>query len=326
MKKWIALLLTMMLAFTSAFALAEYPQMNLDVACVYDAASAPALGGTRFGELIAEKSGGNIEINLFTNGALGTEKDNFTMLAANEIDMVIGGIQPIDMYAPEYGFLFAPYVIISWDHLDSVLASDLGDGMRAKLAASNIRSLAINYRGIREMTSNKAIYTPEDMKNVKFRLSEINSWVAFWKGVGALTTPVALTELYSALQTNVVEASEGPYEQFATNKLYEVQKYVINTHHIYEPTWLYISETLYNSLDENTRALFDDCAKEAMAYANEKAVILSEQFLQEMLDNGCELIEPDVAAFQAAAETILPDMFSTMWPVTTLDDVRAMAE
>lgn len=326
MKKWFALLLTVMLVLTFGSALADYPKMNLDVACVYDAASAPALGGAKFAELIAEKSGGNIKVNLFTNGALGTEKDNFTMLAANELDLVIGGIQPIDMYAPEYGFLYAPYVIVSWEHLDHVLASELGDGMRARLAESNIHALAINYRGIRETTSNKAIYTPDDMKDVKFRLSEITSWVTFWKGVGALTTPVALTELYSALQTNVVEASEGPYEQFATNKLYEVQKYVINTHHIYEPTWLYISETLYQSMNDETRLLIDECAEEAMSYANEQATILSEKFLNEMLDNGCELIEPDVAAFQAEAERILPDMFTTTWTVTTLDEVRAMAE
>ena len=304
----------------------SYPEMNIDLATVYDAKSAPALGAAKFKELIEDKSGGSIKINIFTNGSLGTEKDNFTALAANEIPMVVGGIQPIDMYAPEYQFLSAPYMIKDWDHLDAVLASEIGEGLYKKLDENNIHALAMNRRGIRETTANKEIKTPEDLKNIKFRVSEITSWVAFWKGVGALTTSVALTELYSALQTNVVEASEGPYEQFATNKLYEVQKYVINTHHIYEPTWIYISRSQFDSMDENTRTLFQDCADEAMAYADEQAEVLAGQFLQEMTDNGCTVVEPDVDAFRAAAEPVLKELFQTMWTVTTYDEVMGYAK
>lgn len=303
-----------------------FPKMNIDLATVYDAKSAPALGAARFKELIEDKSSGAIKINIFTNGSLGTEKDNFTALAADEIPMVVGGIQPIDMYAPEYQFLSAPYMIKDWDHLDAVLGSEIGEGLYKKLDENNIHALAMNRRGIRETTANKEIKTPADLKNIKFRVSEITSWVAFWKGVGALTTSVALTELYSALQTNVVEASEGPYEQFATNKLYEVQKYVINTHHIYEPTWIYISRKQYDAMDEETKALFQECADQAMEYANEQAEILSGQFLQEMVDNGCTVVEPDVDAFRAAAEPVLKDLFETMWTVTTYDEVMGYAE
>lgn len=305
---------------------AAYPKMNMDLATVYDAKSAPALGAARFKELIEDKSGGAIKINIFTNGSLGTEKDNFTALAADEIPMVVGGIQPIDMYAPEYQFLSAPYMIKDWDHLDAVLGSEIGEGLYKKLDENNIHALAMNRRGIRETTANKEIKTPEDLKNIKFRVSEITSWVAFWKGVGALTTSVALTELYSALQTNVVEASEGPYEQFATNKLYEVQKYVINTHHIYEPTWIYISRSQFDALDDNTKALFQECADQAMEYANEQAEVLSGQFLQEMADNGCTVIDPDVDAFRAAAEPVLKDLFESMWTVTTYDKVMSYAK
>lgn len=324
MNKMLAACVCVTLWFTAAVCFAAaYPKLSLDLATVYDAKSPPALGGAKFKELVEQKSKGAITINLFTNGSLGTEKDNFTMLAADEFPFVIGGIQPIDMYAPAYMFLSAPYVVVSWDHLKNILNSDIGKNLAASLEKNNIRSLAVNYRGIRNTTSNKPIKNPADMKGVKLRLSEITSWVAFWQGIGALTTPVALPELYGALQTNVVEASEGPYEQFATNKLYEVQKYIVNTRHIYEPTWLYISDKLYKAQNAETRLLFDEAAQEAMAYANAQAEGLSNKFLKEMTDHGVQVIEPDMQAFQTAADPVLAAMFKSIWTVTTPEAVKS---
>lgn len=303
-----------------------YPEMNLDLACVYAASSGPAQGAQRFKELIEERSSGTITVNLFTDGSLGTEKDNFTQLAADELPLVVGGIQPIDMYATEYQFLSAPYMITSWEHLDALLDSEIGDGLFQKLEENNIHAMAMCRRGIRQTCATKEIRMPADLQGVKFRVSEITSWVAFWKGVGAQTTSVALTELYSALQTHVVEACEGPYEQMATNKLYEVQDYVINTEHIYEPTWLYMSSRVYQGLDDRTRELFDTCAKEAMDYGTEQAGVLSEGWLQEMVDGGCEVIEPDVEAFREAAIPVLKELFDSMWTVTTYDEVMSYSK
>lgn len=300
-----------------------YPKMDLDLACVYAASSGPALGAQRFKELVEERTKGSITINLFTDGSLGTEKDNFTQLAADEIPLVVGGIQPIDMYATEYQFLSAPYMITSWDHLDAVLESSIGQGLYEKLEENNIHAMALCRRGIRQTCATKEIRTPADLQGVKFRVSEITSWVAFWKGVGAQTTSVALTELYSALQTHVVDACEGPYEQMATNKLYEVQNYVINTDHIYEPTWLYMSDRVYQGLDDRTRTLLDECAKEAMDYGTQQAAELSESWRQEMEDGGCTMIDPDVEAFRNAAVPVLKDLFDSMWTVTTYDEVMS---
>lgn len=305
---------------------AEYPTMSLDLACVYASTSGPAQGAQKFKELLEERSNGAITINLFTDGSLGTEKDNFTQLAADELPLVVGGIQPIDMYATEYQFLSAPYMITSWEHLDALLDSEIGAGLYGRLDENNIHALAICRRGIRETCATKEIHVPQDLQGVKFRVSEITSWVAFWKGIGAQTTSVALTELYSALQTHVVDACEGPYEQMATNKLYEVQDYVINTDHIYEPTWLYISNRVYNELDDATKKLFDECAKEAMDYGTEQASVLSEGWYQEMIDGGCTIIEPDVEAFREASIPVLKELFDSMWTVTTYDEVMSYSK
>lgn len=299
---------------------------KIDIATIYDAKAPPTIGTAKFKELVEERSKGAIEVNLFTSGALGSEKDIFNLLAGNELQMVLGGIQGVDQFAPEYMFITAPYLIKDWDHLRAILEGDLGKEMIKELDKKNVHILAVNYRGIRNSTSNKPINTPKDMKGLKLRLPEVLSWVATWKGIGAMPTPIALPELYGALQTKVVDASEGPYEQFATFKLFEVQKYVVNTRHIYEPCWLYISKSFLESLPKNQQEIIVSSAKEAMLYADKLAEEMAADFLKQCLDNGMELIEPDFDAFQEAAKPVLEEMFKTTWTVTTYDEVMEYAK
>lgn len=294
---------------------------KIDIATIYDGKAPPTLGAAKFKELVEDRSDGTIEVNLFVSGALGSEKDTFNQLAGNELQMILGGIQGVDQFASEYMFITAPYLIRDWDHLRAVLEGDLGKDMISALDEKNVHILATNYRGIRNISSNKPIHTAGDMKGLKLRLPEVESWVASWKDIGTMPTPIALPELYGALQTNVVDGSDGPYEQMATNKLYEVQDYVIETQHVYEPCWLFISKSFMDSLPEEQQEIINSSAKEAMLYADELATEMDSKFLKELTDNGMEFIEPDLETFFEAAEPSLKKMFETSWTVTTYDEV-----
>jgi len=295
--------------------------IQIDVATIYDAKAPPTLGTAKFKELVEERSNGAIQVNLFTSGALGSEKDIFNLLSGNELQMVLGGIQGVDQFATEYMFITAPYLITGWDHIRAILEGDLGRKMIKELDKKNVHIIGVNYRGIRNTTSNKPIKTPKDMNGLKLRLPEVSSWVATWKGIGAMPTPIALPELYGALQTKVVDASEGPYEQFATSKLFEVQKYVVNTNHVYEPCWLYISKSFLESLPKDLQEIITSSAKEAMLYADDLADKMAADFLKQCTDNGMTVIDPDLATFQEAAKPVLEKMFETTWTATTYDEV-----
>lgn len=300
--------------------------LEMDLATVYEADAPQSLGAERFAELVEEKSGGEIVVNFFPGGSLGTEQDNFNAVSSGELDMVLGGSTGIDMFANEFMFFQSPYMMQDIGHVENFIESDLHDDMVERMGESNIQLVGHIIRGARNSTSNQPFTTPEELQGVSFRLPESPTWIAVWEGLGASATPVALPELYSALQTGVVDASEGPYEQFATFSLQEVQDYVINTEHIYEVTEIWIGKEIYDSMTEEQRGWVDEAGEEAVEFANEEAEVQEEEFLQELVDGGAEVIDPDRDAFIQAAQEPLQQLFESQFTVATYDEVMELAD
>ncbi|MDQ0338288.1 tripartite ATP-independent transporter DctP family solute receptor [Caldalkalibacillus uzonensis] len=300
--------------------------IRIDIASVYEEKSAPAKGAAKFAELVNERSNGEIEVNFFPNGALGTERENFEAVRAGDLEMVLGGYQGVDMYAPEYMFFTAPFLFQSMEHMQAALYGDLGEQMFAEMADAGLQIIGTNIRGARHMTANKPIETPDDVKGLNLRLPEIEAWIASWEAIGASPTPVALPELYGALQTGVVEASEGPYEQIYTFKLQEVQDYLINTGHIYEATFMWMNKDLWDSLSPEHQQLIQEAAEEAMAYADAEAVSDAEQFYQELQEAGMQVVEIDKEAFVEQAQPGLERFFQESWTVTSLEEINALLD
>lgn len=300
--------------------------VEIDMATVYDAKSPQAVAAQQFADRVTEESDGEITINFFPNGSLGTEADNFNAVSNGELGMVLGGSTGIDMFAPEYLFFQTPYMMKDVDHVRAFLESDLHDDMVTKMDEKNIHLLGHIERGWRNTTANQSFSTPADLKGVKLRLPESPTWIAAWKALGVRATPVALPELYSALQTGVVEASEGPYEQFATFSLQEVQDYVVNTEHIFEVTEFWVDKELYDSLTDEQRALIDEAAAEAVASGSEEAAAQGDVFLKELTDAGMKVVDPDREALIEAARPALQKLFEEQFTVTTYDDVMQLAD
>lgn len=297
--------------------------LKIDIATIYAEDSAPAKGVIKFKELVEESSDGSIEINFFPNGSLGSERENIEALASGDLQGVLGGSQAIDMYAPEYMFLAAPFLFSSMDHMLKVLESDLGKDMFKKMDEANIHMVGTNFRGARNMTSNRAFTTPEEAQGLKLRLPELEAWVASWQAIGTSPTAVALPELYGALQTGVVEASEGPYEQMATSKLQEVQDYIINTEHVYETTFVWFNNDLWESLSDEQQKLIQAAMDEAMEYADAEAVSDAGKFLDEMVNDGVEVLDADIAAFIEKAQSGLEKFFEEKWTVTSIEEINS---
>jgi tripartite ATP-independent transporter DctP family solute receptor len=300
--------------------------VKIDVASVYDGASAPVKGTKKFATLVEERTKGAIKVNVFPNGQLGSERDIFNNLSNGDLQMIIGGIQGVDMFAPKYMFITAPYLFKDFKHVDAILQGDLGKKMIATLDEKNAHLLAINNRGVRQTISSKPFRTPAELKGIKLRLPEVQSWVSNWKDMGASPTPIALPELYGASQNKVVDASEGPYEQIATYKLYEVQKYLINTAHVIEPTFLWINKKFLDGLPKDQQDIIVQAGKEGMKFADEEALKDNDRFFSELKSKGVEVIEPDIEAFRKVAQPILETNFKKNWDVTSLQEVMTYAK
>ena len=316
-------------ADTSAAAASSDETYEFSLSMTYDVKSPMAVAAQKFSDDVKEASDGRLVINLFTNSALGSETDSYIAVAGDELEMTCAGVQGLDAYAPRYSFLSAPFLFKDTDHIKAVVDSEIGDGMKEDFIEDNLRMLGIGYRTPRVMSSNKPVRTPDDLNGLKMRVSEMSPWVSIWgpDTLGATAITMPLGELYGALQNGTAEASEGPYEQLATNKFYEVQDYVINTNHVYEWVAVFISEKTYQKLPEDLQDILSEYAVSSFGdYCTELNQETADSYLQELVDNGMEVIEPDREAFQEKALSSYDKWFADEWTVTDYDEVMSYAK
>lgn len=238
--------------------------------------SCPQSGGilaetaTEWCNSLSDVTGGVVTATYFGNSALGNQRDMVNAMAAGEIEMVFDGSVPVDLFAPEYGFLVAPYLVRSVDHLKNLVESDIWKGYEEALAANGILILGTAYRGPRQTTSSSPINWSDPSSTI-IRMPDVATYVAAWNAIGANTQVMGGGELYSALQNKVVTACEGPYEQFQSMAINEVCSYLYETSHCNEFYCVYASKTWFESLPAETQKQIKDSA---VAYCADVSAVL----------------------------------------------------
>ncbi len=276
----------------------------------------------KFKELVEERSSGAIEVQLFLGGVMGSEEECTEAVSIGALEMQAGGGLPIKTFAPQYYFFDSPYVMKDWGHFQRVWASPLGEKAREELIKNgNIMYLGIVYRGLRHLTANKPVYTPDDLKGIKLRLPQLPTWVKVWEAIGASTVPIALTELFTALQTGVADASEGDVTQILSFRLYEVQKYLMLTGHLVQTGALTINKPFFDKLKKEYQDIILQAGKEATEWASNIIVAKEAELIKELEAKGMQIIQPDVNAFREKAKPAVEELFRTEWPVTTWGEV-----
>lgn len=333
MKKLIALMLTlvmvMSLAGTAAFAAEEEydtPEFEFSMGSNQANTTPLAQGGAWFCEQVKERTNGRVQINFFPDSAIGAETDCLVQVSNNELEFQLGGVTVIDMFAPEYGFLNAPYLLKDMDHLINLMNGDLGAQFKAKLQESNITMLGCARVGVRQLTSNKEIKSVEDLQGLKLRLPEISTWNTIWSALGAVPVTIAVAERYNALQTGVADASEGTLDQVIDYNLDEVQDYAYITNHVCEFGAIYASEELLASLPEEVRTVIEETAVEAMDYTSELATEYLEDCIEQLTEMDLAPVELDTTEFNEIAMEACDELFQTTWTVTTKDEIMSYAE
>jgi tripartite ATP-independent transporter DctP family solute receptor len=276
----------------------------------------------KFKELIETQSRGKIEVQL--NVGKESEEKVGVMCSEGKVEVQATGGEPLEVYAPQYFFFNTPYVMKDFDHLMRVWDGRLGDEARALVAKKgNMKYLGIVYRGLRQMTSNKPIYTPEDVSMLKLRLPGVPNWIAVWKAIGATPVPVPLTGLYDSLKTGKAEASEGDLPQISSFKLDEVQSHLTITNHMVQAGQVLINKAFFDGLSRNDQDLIVKTAKDATDWANEKIKKGETKILIDLQRKGMQVVIPDADAFREKGKPAVEELFRTEWPVTTWKEVLA---
>ncbi|MCG8515732.1 MAG: TRAP transporter substrate-binding protein [Halanaerobiales bacterium] len=309
------LLLTLVLAMVCGFNLATSAK-SMFLASAFERDHILVQMGYRFKDLVEKYTDGGITVKISPGGAMGGETALIEQTSAGLVDGTLTGTQPISLYAKEYYWFSTPYVLKDFAVSKSLWDSELGGNIKETvLKNGNIRILNLVYRGSRNMTSNIKFYTPQQLvkEKVKLRLPIIPEWVNVWKEIGANIATVDLSELFSAVQMGVADATEGPAPQILTVHLDEVQKYLIMTSHQVSTGNISLNEDYYQSLTKEEQAAVNRAAREAGEWASSIQAAKENQQIVELQEKGMTVIIPDKQAFLDAAKPALEKMFAERW-------------
>lgn len=276
-------------------------------------------------ETIESKSGGKILIKLFPGATLGGEKDNIEQLKVNEVQLAIFGDILPSVLAAKYSPTVIPFIYPNIEEVYAAWNGRLGTMMKKSIEENGLVVLGLQERGARNLTANKPVRTPEDLKGLKIRVPEIPTWVKVWAQFGALPTPVAWPEVYNALQLKVVDAQENPYANIYTAKLYEVQKYLIHTKHLINVFHWAASKKWFDALSESDKQLIITTVKDVTAWADKETRAEASKLLDELKAKGMEVIDVDTAIFRKTALPAIREIAKD-WAPGVYDEVKQYLE
>lgn len=289
---------------TSAEATGNEKTVKLRLGHIANESDAWHLGAQKFAELVKEKSNGTVEVEIYPSSTLGNDRDLIEGMQLGSVDFALVAGVLSNFYEP-YSILELPYLFRDNDHLEKVLYGEVGTQLKEDLLENaDIRGLEFWIRGPRELTASKKIETPDDLKGLKIRVPEIPASIKAWEAMGATPTPMAFGEVYSSLQTGIIDAQENPLALIESNKLNEVQDYLMMTNHVYGYVLLTMSDMTYSKLTKEQQKAVEEAAKEATAYENELVYKLEEELLQKLKDTGMEVVELDTEPFSEKAKKV----------------------
>ncbi|TRZ99966.1 MAG: TRAP transporter substrate-binding protein [Rhodocyclaceae bacterium] len=276
----------------------------------------------KFKELAELRSNGRIAVTV--DAGTKSEEQASLMNSKGELEMQSNGHHSLENFARPYFFFNAPYVMKDFDHFMRVWNGPLGaDARKMTEQKGNVKFLGMVYRGLRQTTAKKPIYTPADIYGVKLRLPVVATWIAVWKAMDADPVPLPLPELYAGLKSGKADASEGDLPQIASFKLDEVQSHLIMTNHLVQTGGMLINKSFFNKLSKANQKLVTQAAKDACDWANGKMKGGELALLIDLQRKGLQVVIPDAETFRVKAKPAVEELFQKEWPVTTWAKVLA---
>jgi TRAP-type transport system periplasmic protein len=251
---------------------------------------------------IREATGGQLDIRLFPANQLGSDTDLLSQVRMGAVEFFNLSSSIVATLVPQASIVNTGFAFPDYDAVWRAMDGDLGSYVRAEIAKRGIMTASRVWdNGFRHVTaSTRPIHTPDDLRGLKIRVPPAAMLTSVFRALGAGPSPINFNELYSALQTKVVEAQENPLAIIATARLYEVQKYCSLTGHVWDGYWILANRRAWQALPENLRdivsAELDRSAGDQRADIARLAVSLR----QNLTAKGLEFNDVDTAAFRAA--------------------------
>lgn len=245
----------------------------------------------RFADLVRERSDGRIDIRVFPSGQLGSETSTIEQLQTGVLEFARVNTSPLAQFAPGMGVFSLPFIFDSSEHMWSFLGSEDGQALLDELSGSDLKGLAYYDSGARHFyTAGREVRTPEDMRGLQVRvqLSDIN--VALIESLGAAATPMEFGEVYSALQTGVVDGAENNWPSYLSTSHYEVGPNFTLDEHARVPEVLIMNQETWDQLSDEDKRIVQGAARESVAYQREQWTRAERQAQEELAAAGVNII------------------------------------
>jgi tripartite ATP-independent transporter DctP family solute receptor len=261
----------------------------------------------KFGEIVEKETNGSIKVEVYPDGQLGGDLEVFEGLKMGSIQGSTMSTGPIASFAPRFNVLDLPFLFKDRETAYKVLDGEIGQELMKDLEGTGV--IGINYweNGFRHLTNNvKEVKSVDDIKGLKIRTLENKLHIDLWKELGANPVPMAFTELFTALEQGVVDGQENPVGNVAANKMYEVQKYITKTGHVYNASPFLISEKFWKTLSSEEQEIIKKAAEEAKEYQRQLNAEEDEKLFKEIEKEGMVVTELTDEQKQAFIDKVQP--------------------
>jgi tripartite ATP-independent transporter DctP family solute receptor len=281
-------------------------------------------GAVRLAELVAERSNGELKVELFADGQLGTEQESLEGVQFGTIDMFMGSTGAVGRFLPKLEAFAHPYVWRDLDHMLAVVRGEIGEELTEELRAqTGIRILDMGWLfGRRHLTTRETpAQRPADMADLKIRVQPTEIYLATIEAMGGNPTPMDFKEVYTSLQTGVIDGQENPINVVATRALYEVQDYMMLTGHITQNQTVVVNDQVFSALSPELQEVLASATREAGDFQNELLEQEEAEQLELIKSKGMQIVEPDVEAFRAATADV-HQQFEDAWGERFFERIR----
>ena len=296
--------------FSAGSALAE---MELKFGHVGNPGSLFDKSTNEFAKRANARLGGKAKVVVFGSSQLGNDRQLLQKLKLGTVDFALPSTV-MSSEADVFGVFEMPYLVKDREHMKRIEKAIFWSKLEPAAEKKGLKIIAVWENGYRHITNNKhPINVPADLDGIKLRTPKGKWRVKMFKAYGANPSPMAFSEVFTALKTGVMDGQENPFAQIYSAKFYEVQKYLSLTGHVYTPAYVAVGAKRWASLPPDVRKTLEAVAKETQAFVYQTAAADENELLGKIKAAGVKVNTADKAAFIAASKPIY-DEFSKEVP------------
>lgn len=265
------------------------------------------------------------------NASLVAQGSELEAIASGDLEMSITSAQELATFFPEFSIFATGYVHQDAAHQVAVFNDPLMDPFKQKVEEElGVKLLSVMYLGRRHVNlrfprSERDVQTPEDLDGVNLRMPGTDAWQFLGAALGANPTPMAFTEVYTALQTGSVDGQDNPLPTVVDSKFYEVTEQIALTSHLVDLNYIAFSKEVWDSLTPEQQATVQEAADAAAESGRQAQLQKEEELVAFLEEQGMEIYEPDVAAFREHVQAqYVGSEFAEAWPEGVLEQINAL--